>query len=845
MGALNILEIVANFTQYIGVIGSIKITWPPGFEWIGNHLRFLRIDFSIPLPNVSIPALDYRSQLILLTNALPLVIAIVLLIFFKSLPIVVWACLIIGGIGLIFAGIVLLALPTSQFSIQSSIAQYLLIGGICLELIIVTVHAVLWYQKRQRKLRANRVVPFSDDEAVDEDEAVEESPKPAMGTVKRSSADDDDEEEEAPNVDAIKTKDRAARKPFLQQLAYFLLGAVLTAIGIIVNSLVDTSRLREESSIYSVVDLWLKTLGSPLGWTSFAFGLAILYLWFTALFVKTRRFNERVKYLFRKNVVRIVLLALSLFYIPMTTAVLSAFMCSWVAVPQGSEFVHRSVSLEFNSILTDFTKTTYNGTAVNPCYFRADQCPIADKLCPATQDLRLVADPSLSCTAEIYPFYLPGALISLVTIVIGIPWLYYKLIRVSARFVSELPTRSTDPTAKWKEQCALTSSSCRSLYTMFEVKWKYYKLVTLVHKLLIVAVLIFGNSYSFALICALTATHSLFALTSMVSRPYVRVGEDALATVCLLVNVGNAVVALLIALNFYVPSWAAILVAGLNLVFPTAALCIGFYIERKEAAAKEAEREEREKRRQQRDGLVSSPKSGDDADSDGVELEEEDAPPVTDYPGSDEESVLSDAAKRPLSPSELDFVDSMDQELDLRLLRILVNSFLLLGFGAFVGAAIAIVGVLYATAAGNMVRPLTAYGELTASTGTSAAQIEFAGYANWTQFTANCCCQASLATDAGTGVLKNNTVAQVAETWKCFASSPAAASVLGGNGFMYKTRVRRVAGIDGLMLRPYCSTAFNASAVVGLPAVNATSGLVQVKAAADTAFSAYQLTYLW
>ncbi|ORZ34147.1 hypothetical protein BCR44DRAFT_1486082 [Catenaria anguillulae PL171] len=720
-----------------------------------------------------------------------------------------------------FQGAVLLFLPQTQFSIQTSIAQYLLIGGICLEVLIASYHGYRWYRRRRKAKKANRIqpdedIPQGEDDVNEEHEMTVDMGKsakqqqPTSAVVKATANFEDDDEDDGNsahvNLDAIRKKDRAAKKPFLIQMRNFLIAFIGIGSGILINGsfLPDLCFLAAPNPSETDTDLM----------PSFRSG----------------HFNNRVKYLANKNCIKLVLFALGLMYIPMSSQILSTFMCHWVTAPVGSEFVHRNTALTMDSILSDFSKTTFNGTAVTSCGFRSDQCSIIADLCPETTDLRLAADQSLSCLAEIYPFYLPGAIISLATIIIGIPWLYYKLIRVSHKFVAALPVgQDLPPQERWNLQCRLTTSSCKSLFVMFEMKWRYYKLATLVHKLLIVAVLIFGSSASFAVICALTATHSLFAVTSISSRPYVRKVEDLLAIVCLLVNVGNAVVTLLIALSFSIPSWGATLVAGLNIACPVLALIIGFRAEMKETRQRK-EKEELERQGRQAagedDDSLRELTSGDEDDSQQQKEAEEEGEEEQYYEDSRDEREGNLELGRPTT-ADIQMVDAMDQELDTRLLRILVNSFLVLGFGAFVGAAVALCSFdllisIHVDSIGlqsHDPRP-----------GICRLRVLVAVYIQLLLPVQAC--------DQPERKLTNNTITSVTEEWKCKAKS-------GTKKHVYKLRTRRANGEDGLTMRPYCSTQFNSAVIAGTPALNTATGKVQVRAATGVALTNTQLTYLW
>jgi hypothetical protein len=51
----------------------------------------------------------------------------------------------------------------------------------------------------------------------------------------------------------------------------------------------------------------------------------------------------------------------------------------------------------------------------------------------------LIVDSQISCSNDIYPYYLPGAVPVLLIVVLGLPYLFLKLIQVATKLVGEAP----------------------------------------------------------------------------------------------------------------------------------------------------------------------------------------------------------------------------------------------------------------------------------------------------------------------------------------------------------------------------------------------------------------------
>ncbi|KAJ1515449.1 hypothetical protein HMI54_001360 [Coelomomyces lativittatus] len=810
MGLFTIVEIFSNFSQYLGIIGSIDVVWPESLKWIGDYLHFLRVDFTqtINLPNINLPSLDFRAQHIILINAFPLALAIILLVFFKSMRVVLWYCALLTSVGVLFTGLVLRFIPSGPFTSMTSISQLLcIVGGSCLVLCFLGFIFYRLITNYRHKIHPQQPSSSEDEE---------------LQLTKQNSKDIESSSIHNLDIEAITLKDRISKKSFWIQTRNFTLGSLLLFFGLLIAGVFPSNVFGSVFHFYYLVEDAFYSVGATIGWIMVSFGLALIYNWTMGHFAIARRFHTRLNYLFRKNFVKVVLALLGLLYVPMSTSIFSCFLYKFVSCPTGTELVHSFVRLDLDSLITTFTRSQYTGVACKSCYFNNNECPIASKLCPGESDLRLYSDPSISYNSEILLYYVPGSILAVFSIIIGFPWLFYKLILISSRFVSELPVRrGYRKEERWKSQCKVTSSSCRSLYTMFEYKWRNYKLITLIHKLIVVAVFTLGGGNSFAVICALVASHSAFAIMSIYSRPYINKGEDILAIVCLFINVLNAVIALLVALGFNIPTYVSPIVITLNTVFPTATIILGLYFQYLEEKA-ERKLEEEKLARQIQAKLKTKKKK---IIKNTKELED------NGDTSEDESSIESkininvkEKAKAALKikKSDLLFIDSMDQELDQRLLNVLVNFFLFLGLVSFLSLAISILGVLLASNSRSFLYPRYFS---TSDAPISTLSMEFAGYASWNEFITNCCCQYSLPVD-NLGIVINSTkINSITEVWKCVIPKDVSNST--GN-FLYKLRLRKYGNFDGTIVRAYCSTRFNSNLVYGNPTLNTSTDLVSL-----------------
>lgn len=146
----------------------------------------------------------------------------------------------------------------------------------------------------------------------------------------------------------------------------------------------------------------------------------------------------------------------------------------------------------------------------------------------------------------------------------------------------------------------------------------------------------------------------------------------------------------------------------------------------------------------------------------------------------------------------------IDSELNSYSVHRIVEYFSMLGLACFLSICITTVGVIRSTTNSNILSSsipiLIGDGSIE-----EISEYEFAGYANWTEFTANCCCEQK-------DIYTNGTLnSEIVEIWKCLPNT-FSKEYLGDTSLLYKrkTRVSTALG-NGFPLREYCSTTFKAS----------------------------------
>lgn len=210
--------------------------------------------------------MDYRAQHIILTNIIPLCITIILLVFFKTVAIVLWYSALLTAIGILATGFVLQFIPLpSEFSSQASIAQNLIIGGASAigVLLLSYVINIVWVKyklkmrfrvkptgeaptKKGPKMKTAKVIGDENDEKVDEFEEDQFGSEESL--LKENSVDDmprvkSNIDEERPDMNAIVSDDKYKPKPLWKMFRNFTVSGVLIIFGFLTTKIIDISFL--------------------------------------------------------------------------------------------------------------------------------------------------------------------------------------------------------------------------------------------------------------------------------------------------------------------------------------------------------------------------------------------------------------------------------------------------------------------------------------------------------------------------------------------------------------------------------------------------------------------------
>ena len=345
----------------------------------------------------------------------------------------------------------------------------------------------------------------------------------------------------------------------------------------------------------------------------FALGLGVVFLVFSAinviflilsLFQKGREWSWKFQEFMKHTFLKILLLSLSLLYIPIGASTFTVFNCNTVECPPGYRIPDQGMSIIPNST---------HGKCI-PCNMNYGQmCPmdIRSSMCEGMVDDRMETALYIGCEG-MRSFFWPAGVLVILFYVLGVPLLFFSEIRTSTRLlmddfpIKEPAVEEGEDAAdfeqrRWELKVLMCDNSARFLFEAFEFKFRYMRLMQLIQKLIVVFTSVFVIRYGslsprFIVLGTSLAVHFLVTVVFVAFRPFLLDLHDWVATalqggLCLVV-----IVALVVAAEVYVPSAVLTItmvfnyaLPGLAAVFSVVYFCYSLH--------KEAEEEEAEMKR--------------------------------------------------------------------------------------------------------------------------------------------------------------------------------------------------------------------------------------------------------
>jgi len=470
------------------------------------------------------------------------------------------------------------------------------------------------------------------------------------------------------------------------------------------------------------------------------------------------------------------LLLLSILYMPITRLLFSVWLPVELSCPAGEwfpEYANQLSSAESQWLAREdyqcetcafFSHDDYK-LDWKVRFETAGEC--VAHFCRGETSIRSFEDPRLDYREMILPFFGVSSALTIIGFTMGVPLLYWVLVykhtevleagvdvhqsRAQIRTIRNLFSVIHTQDVHWDYRVSMSNNRAKSLYSIFEYRFRYMKLFIILQKLFLILIVIFLTNFLVAAAIAVACLHFIILGITIATRPFFDPKSNALG---IAISFASACNPLIIVLTYYgalnvapteLVSWLIIVV---NFVFPLLALCVGcfFSVRRKRVLNSQEEKIDKE---------------------------------------------LSEAERlKQLADRQV-----LDDDLDEITLTWVLRVFVAMTLTGFISIAFLAFGQFWAAAQTNVVAPTLPnlgenFAELYAECRIEdlVKSNELVQYSDWRNFTANCCCMDRQSKESYGEDFEPNVV----ELWAC------------NNGF-YKERYR--AGALGI--REFCSPVFN------------------------------------
>eukprot|EP01028_Stygiella_incarcerata_P012939 TRINITY_DN807_c0_g1_i1.p1 TRINITY_DN807_c0_g1~~TRINITY_DN807_c0_g1_i1.p1 ORF type:complete len:868 (+),score=187.73 TRINITY_DN807_c0_g1_i1:100-2703(+) len=543
MGFREKVEILVTYCQFLGLIVALDAPFPSLFSSVLGWTKFLAVTLKIPW----IPSLDFRAQFTIVAVILPLIFTLILLLVFKDWTVVVWYVFLLVGLTLVLAGIIpRYTMSNDDLSTNHPNDQFLYTGLIILGICLILLLFHLCCRGKARRSDRINVAGMTAEEL---QSALKAAPRPS----------------------------------FFMLLFKFLVGSLLILLGLATLGFIPFTMTEESQS-----SVW-KDMNDTVAWFLVVLGALVLIHFVLTLSKKGREKLFAMRLALRGNFLKLVLFLLTILYLPVITNVFDALFYVRVKCSEGHDFPNRNIEKGLSPHQHE------EGQSIcRTCSF-IGTCNLMADVCPAETDYRLVRDDTLSVPIDILPFFTPAAVLMFIAFVVGLPFLFYQLIKKSTVILEQLPTTHEEGEIDkaWEERTALTKSSSKMLFASFERRYRFYKLIQLFQKLLLVAVFVFFVEEVYAAIVLMALIHLIFFLTNASTTPFINFVEDILASVVYLCSFLTACFALYAIEKDGSVQWEiVVLIVVMDGVLPLLVLCLAPLFLKRRQSQKQKEREE-------------------------------------------------------------------------------------------------------------------------------------------------------------------------------------------------------------------------------------------------------------
>ena len=533
MGFTSAVEISAIYLQFLSITYSLYTNWSINWRWYINFVLFWKFE----LPNVDVYGFrfdDIRVHYIVVTAMVPYATALFIQTVFQKKLKLLFIILFQLFMSLFVAGVAMSALSNYDSREDVKSLKGASNGLIAAGVIAMSIYGLVGGATKLKKRKQEKVTAGKD-----------------MG--------------ETGERQTVKTTELGSNAP--QTLKQKKLKVFMILLITILFFSFKLAALAYISLLLFVIYLVLNVSSSG------------------------REQLHKVSIVVRKASLKFLLFVLGLLYIPITTAVFEMIVCKEVSCPKG-QMLKKPRYFDNMHIQSDTSAGRESGvSSISSEYITLQNiCEVCDfgpnslSLCPGESQSVLGANNLISCKYDIASYYLPSAIFFILIVSIGIPLLYYKIVKdVTISVCNDAIEAKLEE--KWFQDKEKSENSAKSMYSGFKLKWRYMEVILMAYRALVLVIFIIFSSIDLDIVSAvlISLVHSGALVFTLKNRPYYSRSDLFLLIATISSNLLNSI--FLIGVNSTTSEVSAVFAYLLivpNVIFPAAAYAYGRYLDKKE-----------------------------------------------------------------------------------------------------------------------------------------------------------------------------------------------------------------------------------------------------------------------
>lgn len=301
-----------------------------------------------------------------------------------------------------------------------------------------------------------------------------------------------------------------------------------------------------------------------------------------ALFLKFcecgRKFSVSLKNFFMRWGLRLLMLALDLLYIPILTGLVTHVTPSTnVSCPAGY-YARYNQTLATNSLAMFIQQKM----ECLPCNFSMDLSTSCFNQChQKAKDLRMMDDPALRFIPDILTVSGGVIIFTVLAVMIGVPSLWYYVIKRNQQFVYLINVYGEDPETKWKAIVNRMHTTGIFMFVNYKASYARWNVFLLLTKFVVMVISTIAGRIWKWLLFALPIFYIIVFISTLCKKPYLYGFNNFLDSVLFFVNAVFSTFPLVALFGVYIPNAWSLPITIVLFIIPVLSIIFLLFFKKK------------------------------------------------------------------------------------------------------------------------------------------------------------------------------------------------------------------------------------------------------------------------